>query len=441
MLLIHLIGMTMAITPPVPIQRSADLPAIIPVPVALRSFQGEFVISPRTRVVAGSAEAAEAEKLVSALAPALGFRLPIVSDPSADEANAIVLELNPSLPDAGDQGWRIEIRKYPRLTEVGAWRKETLVGHLGSEPQQYDGRPHGGYYTQDDIREIVRYAADRHINVLPEIEMPGHARAAISAYPELGCNPEQRLEPWTRWGVCPDIFVPTDQTVAFLQDVLTEVLELFPSKFIHIGGDEAIKDRWKASAVVQQRIRQLGLKDEHEMQSWFIRRMDAFLTERGRRLIGWDEILEGGLAPGAAVMSWRGEAGGIAAARAGHDVVMAPTTHTYLDYYQAPPEKEPLAIGGMLTLETVYAWEPVPKELTAEQRKHVLGGQGQLWAEYLPSARHVQYMAFPRAAALAEVLWSPPERRQYQDFLDRLRPHLRRLDVMDINHRRLDNEP
>lgn len=344
--------------------------------------------------------------------------------------------LQPHLTD--DQGWRIEIRKYPRLTEVGAWRKETLVGHGRDEPKRFDGRIHGGYYTQDDIREIVRYAADRHINVLPEIEMPGHARAAISAYPQLGCNPGRQLEPWTVWGVCPDIFAPTDHTVAFLRDVLAEVLELFPSQFIHVGGDEAVKDQWKASEAIQERIRELGLKDEHEMQSWFIRQMDVFLSERGRRLIGWDEILEGGLAPGATVMSWRGKSGGIAAAQAGHDVVMAPTSHTYLDYYQGPPEKEPLAIGGMLTLETVYSWEPIPEELTPEQARHILGGQGQLWSEYLPNPRHVQYMAFPRAAALAEVLWSPKERRNYDDFLARLRKHLQRLEVMDVQYRHLD---
>jgi hexosaminidase len=338
-----------------------------------------------------------------------------------------------------DQGWRIEIKKYPRLTEVGAWRKETLVGHRRDDPQQFDGRPHGGYYTQDDIREIVGYAADRYINVLPEIEMPGHARAAISAYPELGCSPDQQLEPLTYWGVCRDIFIPTEHTIAFLQDVLTEVLELFPSRFVHIGGDEAVKHQWKASQTVQARIKELGLKDENEMQSWFIRQMDTFLAERGRRLVGWDEILDGGLAPGATVMSWRGEAGGIAAAQAGHDVVMAPNSHTYLDYYQGLPENEPLAIGGLLLLKTVYAWEPIPAELTAEQGKRVLGGQGQLWSEYLSNPRHVQYMAFPRAAALAEVLWSPQEQRDYSNFLARLRKHLHRLDVMDVNYRGLDN--
>jgi hexosaminidase len=338
-----------------------------------------------------------------------------------------------------DQGWRIQIRKYPRLTEVGGWREETLLGHPNiHKPWKFDGRRHGGFYTQEDIREIVGYAADRHINIVPEIEMPGHARAAIAAYPELGCHPDQPVKPWTTWGVCPDIYVPTEQTVVFLQDVLTEVLELFPGRFVHIGGDEATKEQWKASPVVQARIRELGLKDEAEMQSWFVRRMDKFLSERGRRLLGWDEILEGGLAPGAVVMSWRGEKGGIAAARAGHDVVMTPTSHTYLDYYQGPAEKEPQAICCTLLLETVYHYEPVPRELEAAQAGRVLGSQGQLWSEYIPDGRHAEYMAFPRACALSEVLWSPRAARDYGRFLERLRGHLPRLDVLDVNYRRLD---
>lgn len=360
------------------------------------------------------------------------FVLKLIDVMALHKMNSLQLHLT------DDQGWRIEIKKHPKLTEVGAWRKETLIGHARTKPWKFDGKRHGGFYTQDDIRGIVRYAAERHINIVPEIEMPGHARAAISAYPELGCQPDQQLEPWTVWGVCPDIFAPTDKTVAFLQDVLSEVIELFPSKYIHVGGDEATKEQWKASPVVQARIKELGLKDEAEMQSWFIRRMDAFLTERGRRLVGWDEILEGGLAPGATVMSWRGEKGGIAAAQAGHDVVMAPTSHTYFDYCQSSPDEEPLAIGGLVTLETVYGYEPVPKQLTAEQARHVLGGQGQLWAEYLPSPKQVEYMAFPRAAALAEVLWSPPERRDYQEFLSRLREHLKRLDRLEVNYRKLD---
>jgi hexosaminidase len=338
-----------------------------------------------------------------------------------------------------DQGWRVEIRKYSKLTEVGAWRDETVIGHVDKDlPLRYDGRPHGGFYTQDDIREIVRYAADRHIDVVPEIEMPGHARAAIAAYPELGVYPEKHLRPWTRWGICEDIFNASDSTISFLQDVLVEVMELFPSRFVHIGGDEAVKNQWEASPAVQARIKALGLKNEAELQSWFIRQMDTFLTRRGRRLVGWDEILEGGLAPGAVVMSWQGEEGGIAAARAGHDVVMTPRQWTYFDYYQGPPEKEPLAFGEFLPLPKVYAYEPIPASLNAEQAKHILGVQGQLWGEYMPDPRHVEYMAFPRAAALAEVAWSPGGRPDYRAFVARLLGHLKRLDALDVNYRRLD---
>jgi hexosaminidase len=338
-----------------------------------------------------------------------------------------------------DQGWRIEIRKYPRLTEVGAWRKETLVGRYESDPLKrvFDGRRHGGFYTQEDVREIVAYAAARHVNVVPEIEMPGHVQAAIAAYPWLGVTGDS-LDVWTLWGVSENILNPTDSTVAFMQDVLTEVLELFPGRFIHVGGDEAPKTQWKASPTVQARIRALGLKDEHEMQSWFIRQMDEFLTKKGRRLIGWDEILEGGLAPNATVMSWRGTAGGIAAARAGHDVVMAPTSHTYLDYYQSADQaNEPLAIGGFVPLDTVYAFEPTAG-LSAEDAKRVLGAQGQLWSEYLPGPKQVEYMAFPRMAALAEVTWTPAARRDFGDFTTRLPVHLRRLGILDVNYRPLD---
>ncbi len=312
-----------------------------------------------------------------------------------------------------DQGWRIEIKKYPRLTEVGAWRRETLVGHARNRPRRFDGKRHGGFYSQDDIREIVKYAADRYIRIVPEIEMPGHATAAISAYPYLGVFPEKQkdLEPKTYWGVHPDIFAPCPRTIAFLQDVLAEVMELFPSEYIHIGGDEAVKTQWKASEEVQAMIREKGLKGEDELQSWFVEQMDAFLTQHGRRLIGWDEILEGGLAPGATVMSWRGEQGGIAAANAGHDVVMAPTAYTYLDYYQGPPKSEPLAIGGNLPLSKVYSYDPIPEAIAPDKAKHVLGVQGQLWGEYIATPERLDYMAYPRAAALAEVGWSPEDGR------------------------------
>lgn len=335
-----------------------------------------------------------------------------------------------------DQGWRIEIKKYPRLTEVGAWRKETLVGRL-HESTVFDGQRHGGFYTQEDVREIVAYARDRFVNVVPEIEMPGHAQAAIAAYPELGCTGKP-LEVFTTFGVNPNIFNPSESTLRFLQEVLAEVLELFPSPFIHVGGDEAVKPQWKASSEIQARIKELGLKNEEEMQSYFIRRMDEFLTSQGRRLIGWDEILEGGLAPNATVMSWRGEKGGIAAAKAGHDVVMTPTDYTYLDYYQSKDTKnEPLAIGGYLPLEVVYNYEPIPKEIAASDAHHVLGSQGQIWTEYIPGSKQAEYMAFPRAAALAETTWSPKERKQYADFIERLALQQKRWDARDVNFRRL----
>lgn len=337
-----------------------------------------------------------------------------------------------------DQGWRIEIKKYPRLTEVGAWRKQTIVGHDHSQPEEeavYDGTPHGGYYSQDDIREIVAYAQERFINVVPEIEMPGHSQAAIAAYPELG-NTGKPVEVATRFGVITHVYNVEEKTILFLQDVLSEVLDLFPSKFIHVGGDECPKEEWKSSPAAQLRKQELGLKDEDELQSYFIRRMDDFLTARGRRLIGWDEILEGGLAPNATVMSWRGEEGGIEAANAGHDVVMAPTTYTYFDYYQSDNfETEPLTIGGCLPLERVYAYEPISSEFKPEAVKHVLGVQGQLWAEYVDSPKKAEYMYFPRVSALAEVGWSPAQGKDYDSFLQRLSGHLVRLNMLDVNYR------
>jgi len=336
-----------------------------------------------------------------------------------------------------DQGWRLEIKKYPKLTEVGAWRPSTIVGRMNRDTTKatYDNVRHGGFYTQDDAREIVAYAAERHVNVVPEIEMPGHVRAATAAYPQLGLT-EQALPVWTNWGVTPYILNADESTVAFMQDVLTEVLDIFPSKFIHVGGDEAAKDIWKTDPRIQARIKELGLKDEHELQSWFIKRMDQFLTAKGRRLIGWDEILEGGLAPGATVMSWRGIQGGIAAAQSGHDVVMAPGKWTYLDHAQSTDSSEPLSIGGFLPIDTVYSFEPVPAELDSAQARHVLGGQAQLWTEYIPTPKQAEYMAYPRLSALAEVLWSPKERKDYADFRSRLAVHLKRLDALDVNYRR-----
>ena len=340
-----------------------------------------------------------------------------------------------------DQGWRIEIRKYPRLTEVGSCRDQTLVGPYVADPSKrvFDGIKHCGFYTQDDIREVVAYAAERFITVVPEIEMPGHAQAAIAAYPELGVRPDTTVSVLGVWGVSDYLFNANPSTISFLQDVLTEVLALFPGKWIHVGGDEAVKTQWKASPQIQARIKELGLKDEHELQSWFIRQMDAFLTARGRRLVGWDEILEGGLADNATVMSWQGIKGGIAAAQAGHDVVMAPNSHTYFDHLQSRNWRaEPLSIGGFLPLDTVYAFEPIPAALSAAEAKHVLGAQAQVWTEYLPDPKAVDYMMFPRAAALAEVLWTPAPLRNYNDFLARLQIHLSRLQALDVKFRPLD---
>ena len=332
-----------------------------------------------------------------------------------------------------DQGWRIEIEKYPRLTSVGAWRDETVV-ERNFDPYVGDGIRYGGYYTQDEIREIVEYAAERYITIVPEIEMPGHSVAALAAYPELACTPGP-FEVYTRWGITSDIYCPSERTFSFLEDVLTEVMALFPGRYIHIGGDEAPKTAWEQSPLAQEVIRREGLADEHELQSWFIRRIEAFLADHGRRIIGWDEILEGGLAPEATVMSWRGTSGGIAAAQQGHDVIMTPTSHLYFDYYQGDPAHEPLAIGGDLPLRRVYEFEPVPAELTSEQTGHVLGAQANVWTEYMKTMDHVEYMVMPRMLALSEIVWSRPEHRDWAAFLMRLPWQLERLDARGVNYR------
>lgn len=337
-----------------------------------------------------------------------------------------------------DQGWRIEIKKYPQLVETGAWMDITTIWRGGKA----DGQRPGGFYTQDDIRHLVRYAAERYITIVPEIEMPAHTGAAIVSYPHLGLYPEKlrSLPPEKRWTAHEAVLAPRPQTVAFMQNVLTEVMDLFPSRYIHIGGDEANIEHWKKSEEMQALIRELNLKNEEELHSWFIRQMDAFLTSHGRQLVGWDEILQGGLAPGAVVMSWRGEAGGITAAQAGHDVVMAPTSHTYFDYYQGPTEAEPKAIGGHIPLEKVYEYEPIPAALNAEQAKRVLGGQAQLWGEYIDNQKHRLYMTYPRATALSEVLWSPQQNRDYRPFMLRLADHLARLEALEVNYRPLDGQ-
>jgi hexosaminidase len=345
-----------------------------------------------------------------------------------------------------DQGWRLEIKKYPLLTQVGGWRDSTIVGPMTRDTLHapFDRRRHGGFYTQDDVREIVAYAAERFVTIVPEIEMPGHSQAAVAAYPALG-NFGDTVKPWTMWGVTNYILNPSDTTIAFMQDVLTEVMRLFPGPFIHIGGDEAPKLQWRNSPRAQRLIDALAIRDpgdsptafksEDRLQSWFTTRMDSFLTSHGRRLVGWDEILEGGLAPNAVVMSWRGLQGGITAARAGHDVIMTPQQYTYFDHYQASRDSEPLAIGGFLPLDSVYLYEPVPGDLEPQYAKHVLGAQAQVWTEYLEGPKQVEYMAYPRAGALAEVLWTPPSRRDLSDFKKRLVEEERRLKALDVNYR------
>lgn len=323
-----------------------------------------------------------------------------------------------------DQGWRIEIKRYPRLTELGSVRKETLVGHHHTS-NTYDGIPHGGYYTQDEIREIVSYAASKGITVIPEIDLPGHMLAALTAYPDLGCTGGP-YELWCKWGISDDVLCPgKDKTFAFIEGVLDEVMELFPSQYIHIGGDECPKLRWEKCPHCQARIVQLGLKDdshhsaEHYLQSYVISRVEKYLNGKGRKIIGWDEILEGGLAPNATVMSWRGEEGGKAAAAQGHDVIMTPNTYYYLDYCQGTDlEHEPLSIGGYLPVRHCYSYEPYSEEMTEEERAHILGVQANLWTEYIKTEDHLQYMLLPRAAALSEVQWCAPEVKDYSRFLD-----------------------
>ena len=338
-----------------------------------------------------------------------------------------------------DQGWRIEIKKYPRLTEVGAWRVNREDKHWNSRSKQEAGEKatYGGFYTQDDIREMVAYAQQRYVTIIPEIEMPAHVTAALAAYPQYSCTGGPfTVLPGGVWPITDIYCAGNDSTFLFLEDILTEVIDLFPSKYIHIGGDEATKKEWEKCRKCQGRIRTEGLKNEGELQSYFIKRIETFITAKGRVLLGWDEILEGGLPPKATVMSWRGTQGGIDAARQGHDVVMTPGSPCYFDHYQGPQDQEPLAIGGYNPLNKVYEFNPVPKELDAEAAPHILGGQANLWTEYVPNIQHAEYMTFPRIAAMAEALWSPKEVRSWEGFSRRIQLLMKRYDQMGLNYSR-----
>lgn len=356
-----------------------------------------------------------------------------------------------------DQGWRIEIKKYPRLTQIGAVRNGTIIG-------RYPGKgntnvPVTGFYTQEQVKVLVKYASDRAITIIPEIEMPGHSSAAIAAYPELSCFPNERTKfrdtlfslksrqeaaagrikfVQETWGVFEDVYAPTDYTFQFLEDVIDEIVSLFPSKYIHIGGDECPKENWKRSEFCQNLIKEKGLKDEHGLQSYFITRMEKYINSKGKSIIGWDEILEGGLAPNATVMSWRGEKGGIEAAKLNHDVIMTPGSPCYLNRPQGDPETEPVGGWGVNTLMNVYAYEPIPAELNEKQAKYILGSQANFWTEYIPTFEHLQYMALPRLLALSEVLWSPKDKRNWTDFRQRLNPHFASFESKGLNYSKGD---
>ena len=336
-----------------------------------------------------------------------------------------------------DQGWRVEIDSYPKLTEVSAFRDETLIGHYRDEPRKFDGKKYGGYYTKDEMKEIVEYARKRYITVVPEIEMPGHSRAVLAAYPELSCTGGPHTVA-KLWGVHKEVFCAgKESTFEFLEKVLIEVSDIFPGEYIHIGGDECPKDRWEEHELDQQRMRKEGLDNENELQSYFIKRIEGILNKLGKRLIGWDEILEGGLAPGAIVQSWRGMEGGISAVDAGHEVIMSPTSHAYFDYYQSKDRlDEPLAIGGYLPLEKVYQFEPVPEEIDSDKEHLVLGGQGNLWTEYISSSDKAEYMVLPRMSAMAEVLWSPRVLLNYRSFSNRMNWQYFRYDRMGAKYKK-----
>ena len=332
-----------------------------------------------------------------------------------------------------DQGWRIEIKKYPKLQEISAWRKGTLIGHLGDKPAQYDTLRYGGYYSQEEIKDVVNYAALRHVTIIPEIEMPGHAQAVLAAYPELSCTGGP-FEVGRTWGVYKDVFCTKDVTFEFLENVLDEVCQLFPGKYIHIGGDECPKDRWKACSECQKLIKKFGLIDENGLQGYFTDKIAAYLKSKNKIAIGWDEILVPGLDSDAVIMSWRGYKGGTDAAINGHDVVMAPASHVYFDMYQSRNTGGRVAIGGYLPLEQVYRFEPVPDVLNADQAKHILGAQGNVWTEYINNEEQLEEMIFPRMCALSEVLWSAPQVKDYNSFSFRLLLHFKLLNLLNLKY-------
>lgn len=335
-----------------------------------------------------------------------------------------------------DQGWRIEIPKYPRLVSVGATRDSSLVGHLTRQPYQYEYEKVQGYYTQEQVKEVVAYAAKLHINVMPELEMPGHAQAVLAAYPQLGCFPGDSVKVWTRWGVSENIFCAgKDETFEFVQDVLDEFVKLFPYEYIHVGGDECPTAHWEKCELCQKRMKETGCKNEHELQSYFIARMGKYLETKGKNIIGWDEILQGGIPEGAAIMSWRGEKGGIKASELGHKTVMTPANTVYLDMLQSIDPQEPLSIGGPVDLEKVYKYDPAPFYLDEKVKQNIIGGQANLWREYIHSDAHTEYMYFPRVQALSEVLWTQPENKNFKSFIKRLDEEYARLYANDINFR------
>tara|TARA_S200000501_G_scaffold243375_1_gene227885 strand:+ start:3554 stop:5350 length:1797 start_codon:yes stop_codon:yes gene_type:complete len=334
-----------------------------------------------------------------------------------------------------DQGWRIEIKKYPKLTEIGSIRSETLKGHYrfaGNNPK-YDGIPHQGFYTQEEIKEIVQYASERYIEIIPEVDMPGHTSALIASYPEFGTS-KKKVEVKRIWGVHEEILKPTEKTFSFIKDLIMELKVMFPSEYFHIGGDEAKKTQWENSSEIQELMKNLGIEDVDSLQSYFTGRVERILSENGKKLIGWDEIIEGGLNENAIVMSWRGEEGGITAVKAGNKAIMTPTSHMYFDYYQAKKD-EPIAIGGLIDLEKVYSYEPVPDGVDLNEASRIMGAQGNIWTEYIKTPDKVEYMGIPRMTALSEIVWSKRKSRDYDEFIKRLNFYKYFLDLKSINYR------